>query len=268
MGKKIFAVICVLTLICSSLIGCGTPQDDTSAIGNAPIADGVYQVDFNTDSSMFHVNETCDGKGTLTVENGFMTVHVTLASKKIVNLYLGVAEDAKKDGAKVIEPTIDEVTYSDGDTEEVYGFDIPVAELDTEFDLAVIGTKGNWYDHKVSVSSPVSNTNAIDVSTIENGTYTIEVALKGGSGKATIESPAELTVENGECQAKLVWSSPYYEYVVVSDVQYDREDTEGNSTMTIPVVLDQDMAISALTTAMSEPHLIDYTLHFDSSTIK
>ena len=104
---------------------------------------------------MFHVSEACDGKGVLTVENGQMTIHVSLASRKILNLYPGSAEDAQKDGAQLLEPTVDEVTYSDGLTDEVYGFDIPVPALDEEFDVALIGTKGKWYDHKVCVSNPV-----------------------------------------------------------------------------------------------------------------
>lgn len=119
------------------------------------LSDGTYTASFNTDSSMFHVNEALDGKGTLRVENGKMTLHVSLTSKNIVNLYPGLAEDAQKDGAELLEPTTDTVTYSDGTSEEVYGFDIPVEALDEEFDLALIGTKGVWYDHKVSVSDPV-----------------------------------------------------------------------------------------------------------------
>ncbi|MCC8044426.1 MAG: sirohydrochlorin cobaltochelatase [Clostridiales bacterium] len=122
----------------------------------AALADGVYTVNFDTDSSMFHVNEALDGKGTLTVENGEMTVHVSLVSQSIVNLYYGLAADAETEGAELLQPTIDTVTYSDGTTEEVYGFDIPVPALDTEFDVALIGTKGVWYDHKVSVSDPVA----------------------------------------------------------------------------------------------------------------
>ena len=113
-----------------------------------------YTVDFNTDSSMFRVNEALDGKGTLTVKNGKMTVHVSLVSKKILNLYVGTADEAKNDKANWLNPTEDEVTYSDGTTETVYGFDIPVKALNEEFDLAVIGEKGTWYDHKVSVSNP------------------------------------------------------------------------------------------------------------------
>ena len=73
----------------------------------------------------------------------------------ISSIFVGKAKDAKKDGAELLEPTTDTVTYSNGDTEEVYGFDIPVPELDKEFDVALIGTKGVWYDHKVSVTDPV-----------------------------------------------------------------------------------------------------------------
>ncbi len=127
--------------------------DNTSAPATE-LADGTYTAKFDTDSSMFHVNEANDGKGTLTVKDGKMTLHVALVSKSIVNLYVGKAADAENDSGAWLQPTVDTVTYSDGTTEEVYGFDIPVAALDKDFDLAIIGTKGVWYDHVVSVSDP------------------------------------------------------------------------------------------------------------------
>lgn len=134
--------------------GSSTAAEAQNEADASVLEDGVYIADFTTDSSMFHVNEAYDGKGTLTVENGEMVIHISLVSQNIVNLYTGTAEDAQKDGADLIEPTEDTVTYSDGTTEVVYGFDVPVAALDEEFDLAIIGTKGTWYDHKVSVSNP------------------------------------------------------------------------------------------------------------------
>lgn len=121
---------------------------------SSSLTDGTYSVAFNTDSSMFHVNEANNGRGVLTVKDGKMTIHISLVSKKIVNLFAGTAADAAKDGAAVLEPTTDKVTYEDGTVEEVYGFDVPVESLDKEFDLAILGTKGEWYDHKVSVSDP------------------------------------------------------------------------------------------------------------------
>ena len=165
MKKSKILIIGMLTLMCFLFGGCAqnnqevdddttTEQTEDKTEKEAGISDGVYTVDFTTDSSMFRVNEACDGKGTLIVKNGEMIVHISLGSKNIVNLYPGLAEDAAKEGAQLLEPTTDSVTYSDGLTEEVYGFDIPVLALEEEFDLAIIGTKQKWYDHKVKVSNP------------------------------------------------------------------------------------------------------------------
>ena len=248
-----------------------TEADTKAAVSESDeLADGVYTADFNTDSSMFHVNEACDGKGTLTVKDGEMTIHVSLASKKILNLYYGLAADAAKEGAELLDPTTDSVTYSDGMTEEVYGFDIPVPALDEEFDVALIGTKGTWYDHKVSVSNPEpkedDTKSTVD---LEDGTYTAEVTLEGGSGRASIESPATLTVKEGKVTASIVWSSPNYDYMLVNDEKYLPVNTEGNSAFEIPVAaFDTALDVIADTVAMSKPHEIEYTLTFDSSTIK
>ncbi|SFP73009.1 Cobalamin biosynthesis protein CbiK, Co2+ chelatase [Butyrivibrio proteoclasticus] len=114
---------------------------------------GTYEVSFNTDSSMFRVNEANNGKGTLTVnEDGTAYVSIALVSKKIVNLYVGTAADAEKNEADWLKPYDVEVTYSDGSKETVNGFDVPVEKLSEEFDLAILGEKGKWYDHKVSVT--------------------------------------------------------------------------------------------------------------------
>ena len=126
----------------------------TASVAATELEDGTYSAKFNTDSSMFAVNEANDGRGVLTVKDGKMTIHISLASQKIVNLFVGTAEDAAKEGAELLQPTIDTVTYADGTTEEVNGYDVPVEALDKEFDLAIIGTKQKWYDHKVSVSDP------------------------------------------------------------------------------------------------------------------
>lgn len=172
MKKKLLVLVLSAVMAVGMMSGCGAKSDssDTKAkttedasakedqeeeAVECELEDGTYTAEFKTDSSMFHVSEANDGKGTLTVKDGKMTIHVSLHSKHIVNLFYGKVKDAKKDGAKLIEPTTDTVTYSDGSTEEVYGFDIPVPALDKEFDVALIGTKGVWYDHKVSVTNPV-----------------------------------------------------------------------------------------------------------------
>ena len=172
MKKKLLVLVLSAVMAVGMMSGCGAKSDtsdtkaktaesssakeeETEEQTECELEDGTYTAEFKTDSGMFHVNEANDGKGTLTVKDGKMTIHVSLHSKHIVNLFVGKAKDAEKDGAELLEPTTDTVTYSNGDTEEVYGFDIPVPELDKEFDVALIGTKGVWYDHKVSVTDPV-----------------------------------------------------------------------------------------------------------------
>lgn len=153
LGWTAALLVCVLLAGCSGGQDAAAPETDPPA-SQPPLEDGIYTAAFETDSSMFHVSEACDGRGTLTVRDGQMTLHVSLTSQNIVNLYPGLAEDARKEGAALLSPTVDTVTYSDGCTEAVNGFDIPVPALDEEFDLALVGTKGTWYDHKVAVSDP------------------------------------------------------------------------------------------------------------------
>lgn len=246
-----------------------------TAQNEAQLPDGVYTAEFSTDSSMFHVSEACDGKGTLTVKDGVMTIHISLGSKKILNLYPGLAEDAAKDGAVLLQPTTDTVTYSDGMTEEVYGFDVPVPVIGEEFDLALIGTKGKWYDHKVKVSDPVAEDSreaangSYDMSALADGTYTIELTMEGGSGRASIQSPAQITVADGAVTATLEWSSPNYDYMLVNGEKYLPVNTEGNSVFEVPVeALDVPLTMIGDTVAMSTPHEVEYTVTFHSETLE
>lgn len=246
-----------------------------TAQNEAQLPDGVYTAEFSTDSSMFHVSEACDGKGTLTVKDGVMTIHISLGSKKILNLYPGLAEDAAKDGAVLLEPTTDTVTYSDGMTEEVYGFDVPVPVIGEEFNLALIGTKGKWYDHKVKVSDPVAEDSreavngSYDMSALADGTYTIELTMEGGSGRASIQSPAQLAIADGAATAILEWSSPNYDYMLVNGEKYLPVNTEGNSVFEVPVeALDVPLTMIGDTVAMSTPHEVEYTVTFHSETLE
>ena len=258
-----------------------TDNKETDASKSDTLEDGTYTAEFDTDSGMFHVNEANDGKGELTVKDGKMTIHVSLNSKKIVNLFVGTAEDAQKDGAEILEPTTDTVTYSDGMTDEVYGFDIPVPAIDEEFDVALIGTKDKWYDHKVKVTNPEKKSDASVETTedtkkvtaedlkLKDGDYTAEVKMEGGSGKASVTSPAKFTVKDGEVTASVEWSSPYYDYMLIGDEKYEPVNEDGNSVFEIPVDgFDYPMEVVADTVAMSTPHEIEYTLQFDSASIK
>lgn len=99
---------------------------------------------------------------------------------------------------------------------EVYGFDVPIPAIDEEFDVALIGKKNKWYDHKVKVTNPqkeadaeASDTKETDTKKataedlkLEDGDYTADVKLEGGSGKATVTSPAEFTVKDGKVTAQ------------------------------------------------------------------
>lgn len=147
----------------------------------------------------------------------------------------------------------------------MYGFDIPVSALDTDFDLAILGKKGKWYDHTVSVRDAVEQAAA---ETPADGTYTCEVTLEGGSGRATVESPAALTVADGKMTATIVWSSPNYDYMIVDSEKYLPTNTEGNSTFEIPITaLDTPLDVVGDTVAMSTPHEIEYTLTFASASL-
>ena len=125
----------------------------------------------------------------------------------------------------------------------MYGFDIPVEALDEDFQLAILGSKGKWYDHTVRVA----NAQPAAAEAPADGTYTCDVTLEGGSGRATVESPAALLVD-GE--------------------KYLPTNTEGNSTFEIPVTaLDTPLDVVGDTVAMSTPHEIEYTLTFASASL-
>ena len=286
---RFVSLLAVSALLAVSLAGCGSSASSVassasseavssvaeSAVSEAAsesaaassartLEDGIYTAEFDTDSSMFHVNEADNGKGMLTVKDGQMTIHIRLASTHIVNLYVGMAADAPDHEADWLQPTTDTVTYSDGTSEEVYGFDVPVEALDTDFQLAILGTKGKWYDHTVSVRNVEAQAEEA-VETPADGSYTCEVTLEGGSGRATVDSPAALTVADGKMTATIVWSSPNYDYMIVDGEKYLPTNTEGNSTFEIPVsALGTPLSVVADTVAMSTPHEIEYTLTFSA----
>ena len=154
--KRLMTLALAVVMTVSVFTGCGS-KDDSKTSGSestkteqqksdakkekaaekeetkAPIEDGTYTAEFKTDSSMFHVNDAYDDKGTLTVKDGKMTIHISLVSKNIVNLFPGTIKDAKKKGAKLLQPTTDTITDEngnavigiDGKPKEVYGLDVP-----------------------------------------------------------------------------------------------------------------------------------------------
>lgn len=104
---------------------------------------------------------------------------------------------------------------------------------------------------------------------IKDGDYSVEVSLSGGSGKAFVNSPTWMKVKDGKAYATLLWSSPYYDYMIVGEEKYLNETKDGgNSSFTIPITaFDSPMPVVADTTAMGHPVAIDYTLTFYRDTI-
>ena len=243
--------------------GCSSGKNSEEETPDPGIEDGTYVATFKSDHAMFHVNDANNDRGILTVKDGKMMIHVSLQSKKIVNLFYGEKEDAQKDGADLIEPTEDTITYEDGMTTEVYGFDVPVPYLDKPFPVSILGTHGNWYTHQVTVSDPVpgDDIHAGSEMDLEDGEYEAELTLDGGTGRASVDSPAKLVVKDGEATLTVIWSSPYYDYMIVDGVTYKPVNEEGNSTFEIPVTrLNEPFTVIGDSTAMSQPHEIEYKL--------
>lgn len=262
MNRKIFSAACVIMLLLMTFMtGCGGAGKQEAE--KPELEDGTYTATFKSGHPMFHVNDANNDRGVLTVKDGKMTIHVSLQSKKIINLFYGTKEEAQKDGAELIQPTKDKIVYDDGYETEVYGFDVPVPYLGKEFDVSLLGTHGNWYTHQVVVSDPIpgDDLHAGSEMDLEDGEYEAELKLEGGTGRATVESPAELIVKDGEAVLTLAWSSPYYDYVKVNGEKYEPVNKEGNSVFEIPVTkLNEPFELIGDTTAMSEPHEIEYKL--------
>ena len=248
--KKITAFILMASMIILS--GCGSKK-----VQKVPcnLPDGTYIAKFDTDSSMFHLNEICEGLCSINVVDGYGTAYIALTSTNIVNLYLGLAKDAPKNEEDWLQPKQISVVFPDGTADEVNAFEVPVNELDKEFDLALIGTKGVWYDHKVSVNS---------AEIISEGEYQASAELVGGSGKAHIENAIVNVAADGAMTATITWSSSKYDYMIVNGEKLLPINTEGNSVFEMPVSkIGVPLDITADTIAMSEPHEIEYTIQFD-----
>ena len=120
----------------------------------------------------------------------------------------------------------------------------------------------------VCMAADTAETQAVEFDK-EDGEYSIQVELEGGSGKASVTSPTLFTVKDGTGYAQIQWSSSNYDYMIVDGEKYLPTNEEGmNSVFEIPILaLDEAMPVIADTTAMGAPHEIDYTLTFYSDSI-
>lgn len=245
-------------------------EDGMEPIYADALKNGVYEVAVDSSSSMFNI-VSCE----LTVDDGGMTAVMTMSGTGYLYVYMGTGEEA------AAAPEEEYIPFVENEKGE-HTYTVPVEALDTGINCAAFSKKKEmWYDRVLlfrADSLPLDAFGEGGVTTAESlgladGKYAVEVTLEGGSGKATVASPAELTVEQGQAYALIVWSSSSYDYMKIGDVQYDTVNQElglqGGSAFKIPVsAFDRKLAVKADTTAMSEPHEIDYTLYFDSATVK
>ena len=240
-------------------------EEGMTPISGDKVKDGTYSVAVKSSSKMFDIT-ACE----LTVESGKMTATMHMGGKGYLYVYMGTGEQAAAaDEADYIPFT----EQADG----THSFTVPVDALDEGIDCAAFSKKKEkWYDRTILFRADSLPMDAFadgvvttpDSLSLADGSYTADVALAGGSGRASVQSPAELTVKDGKVTAKIVWSSKNYDYMKVGDTKYDTVIEDEHSTFEIPVsCFAWAMAVKADTTAMSEAHEIDYTLTFDSASV-
>ncbi|MCR5649740.1 MAG: hypothetical protein K6F86_00990 [Lachnospiraceae bacterium] len=229
------------------------------------IKDGSYNISVKSSSEMFNI-ENC----TLTVKDSKMTADMEMGGKGYLYVFPGTPEEAVKAEEK------DLIKFTEKGGKHV--FTIPVEALDKECDCAAFSKKKEkWYDRTLVFESsalPLSAFKDGVIKTAESlglkdGEYKVDVALSGGSGKASVTSPAKLTVKDKKAVASIEWSSPNYDYMIVNGEKYLPVNKSGNSVFEIPVAaFDEKINVTADTTAMSKPHEIEYSLKFDSGSVK
>ena len=226
-----------------------TPAASAAGVPAKRLQNGTYTIAVDSSTSMFRI-VNCE----LTVEDDSMSAVITLSGKGFRKVYMGTGEQALTDSEENHAYFID--------NGESHDFFVTVEALDKDLECSGFSDrKEKWYDHTVVFRTDNLPSEAFLP-------CEIDVTMTGGSGKASIQSPANLTYQEGKDHAEIIWSSPNYAYMLVDDVKYLPVNTEGNSTFIIPVVLDADMKVIACTTAMSTPKEIEYTLHFDSASMK
>ena len=265
-------------------------REGMSPIDARDVVDGVYEIEAESSSPFFKIKSA-----TLTVRDGQMTAQIGLDSKSYPLIYMGTAKQA------AAAPASDYIEF-DGNS---WTFTVPVDALDQEIDCAAYSKrKKQWYDRKLMFyaaslpdgalrfdppvyGDPIETGSAsavpADASTVAvrddgseavaidmpDGEYSIEVNMTGGSGRASVSSPTWLIVKDGHAYARLLWSSSYYDYMIVDEMRYDNQTDDGsNSTFVIPILaMDEEIPVVADTTAMGDPVEIDYNLTFYSNTV-
>lgn len=246
------------------------PEETLTPLPASQIADGSYEITVTSSASMFRVVHCV-----LTVEGDRMTATMTMSGQGYGYVFPGTGEEAlQADPAQYIPFVLDETGAKT--------FALPIEALNQEVPCAAWSIKKEkWYDRTLVFSSDAlppealtdtnaSGANALDANALADGNYLVDVTLSGGTGRVQVTSPTVLTVAGDSLTALVVLDSPYFTLMQVGAFQYNPVETgnEATSAFDIPVVLDEALSIQAQTIAMSQPHLIDYTLYFDSTTLR
>jgi len=271
-------------------------------IYGASIKSGEYEVKTESSSSFFSIY-SCS----LTVKGNKMKAVLTIDSTSYECVYMGKAKDAAK-APKDDYIFADEKDYRGSFTIPVEALNTPIAcaafskKEEQWYDRNILIDAASLPDGALKIELPDYNLidkaveqydenkdggsaakqdaakdnqqnsfNALIPAAVdmENDTYSIEVNMIGGSGRASVSSPTWFIIKDGKAYARLLWSSSHYDYMKISGIKYENESTDGgNSTFTIPVaVFDQPIRVIADTTAMGDPVEIEYELTFYEDTI-
>ena len=236
-------------------------EDGMKPVYAGQIKDGTYPIEVKSSSSMFRITDA-----QLTVKDGKMTAVMTMGGKGYLYVYMGTGEQAAAADAS-------EYIGFEENADGAHTFTVPVEALDEAVSCAAFSKKKEkWYDRSLCFLASSIPSDAIKTADIPgDGEYTAEVTLTGGSGRATVESPAKIVVKDGNMTATVIWSSPNYDYMIVGGEKYLPVKLDGveNSAFEIPVAgFDFEIPVKADTTAMSQPHEIAYTLSFDSASLE
>ncbi len=244
-------------------------DDSRIPVFGGDVLDGEYEVKVSSSSSMFRIE-----KALLTVKDGDMSAVLTLGGKGYTKLFMGTGEQAV---------AADESEYSEAvpDQNEKLTFKVNVDALNQVLECTGFSRrKKKWYDHQILFDAssmpekvllvPVNQQKKVE---LKDGDYTVPVSLSGGTGRASVKSPAKLSVVNGYAVVELVWSSPNYDYMRVNGQIFRPLASGSNSRNTgsvfvVPVYDSQRvLPVVADTVAMSQNHEINYWLEFDFNAV-
>ena len=232
-------------------------EDGMIPVYGDQIQDGVYQIDVNSSSSMFSI-ESCE----LTVADGEMTALMTMGGTGYLYLYPGTPEEA------AAAPEEDYIAYAENE-EGQHTFTFPVEALDAPVDCAAYSKrKEQWYGRTLAFKSASIPSDCLTIERVTpetlglaDGEYQAELVLEGGSGKTTAESPALLTVTDGQALIRLVINSSNYDSVILDGEKYENQNPEGNSTFEIPALyFDAPIPVIANSTALGRSTEIEYNI--------